>query len=245
MEPNWAADNLQVIRTLMERTALYRRALAPVMLLAGTIGVVAAAGGLALHLDTLRAFVGYWLAVSLVPGLGAVLIVATFIDLDHMVIPDAFTIWLGAAGIVLSFAVPSLHGRQDDLFLVASVRSGLDGISGLLVGSGLVLWIALLAEAVLKKEAMGFGDVKFVGAIGAFAGWPGAMFAVFMCQPFRMKLHAQKKRHLPRRFRLQLHRLDNSVAAACCRHQRPRRFQYRLMMGTVYTQHARFANFGE
>jgi leader peptidase (prepilin peptidase)/N-methyltransferase len=42
-----------------------------------------------------------------------------------------------------------------------------------------VLWIAVLAEAILKKEAMGFGDVKFVGAIGAFCGWQGAVFSVF------------------------------------------------------------------
>jgi leader peptidase (prepilin peptidase)/N-methyltransferase len=37
----------------------------------------------------------------------------------------------------------------------------------------------LLAETILRKEAMGFGDVKFVGAIGAFCGWQGAVFAVF------------------------------------------------------------------
>jgi leader peptidase (prepilin peptidase)/N-methyltransferase len=42
-----------------------------------------------------------------------------------------------------------------------------------------VLWIALIAEAILKKEAMGFGDVKFVGAIGAFCGWQGAVFSIF------------------------------------------------------------------
>src|SRR5512146_598871 len=109
----------------------------------------------------------------------ACLICATFIDLDHMIIPDAFTIWLAVAGVLLSVLLPSLHGRQHELFVVASLRSGVDSAVGLLVGSGLVLWIALVAETVLKKEAMGFGDVKFVGAIGAFTGWQGAVAAVF------------------------------------------------------------------
>jgi len=109
----------------------------------------------------------------------AALIAATFIDLDHMIIPEAFTLGLGVAGLLLSFAVPALHGQRHDLFVVASLRSTVEGLTGLLIGSGLVLWIALLAEAVLKKEAMGFGDVKFVGAIGAFTGWHGAVAAVF------------------------------------------------------------------
>ena len=42
METNWAAEHLQVIRTLMERSALYRRALAPVMLVSGVLGTGAA-----------------------------------------------------------------------------------------------------------------------------------------------------------------------------------------------------------
>lgn len=107
------------------------------------------------------------------------LIAATFIDLDHMIIPDVFTIGLGVVGVLLSTAVPAMHGQQSDYFLVDSLRAGLASLQGLLLGSGLVLWIALIAETLLKKEAMGFGDVKFVGAIGAFCGWQGAVFAIF------------------------------------------------------------------
>lgn len=109
----------------------------------------------------------------------SVLVCATFIDLDHMIIPDVFTIWAGVVGVVLSLVVPELHGRSHEFALIASVQSGTDSLLGLFVGSGLVLWIALLAEEILKKEAMGFGDVKFVGMIGAFCGWQGAVCSVF------------------------------------------------------------------
>ncbi|MBL9211662.1 MAG: prepilin peptidase [Opitutaceae bacterium] len=107
------------------------------------------------------------------------LVAATFIDLDHMIIPDVFTIGLGAVGVVLSGLVPALHGQHSDLFIVDSMRSGVTALQGLLIGSGVVLWIALTAETLLRKEAMGFGDVTFVGAIGAFCGWQGAVFTVF------------------------------------------------------------------
>lgn len=109
----------------------------------------------------------------------ALLVCATFIDFDHMIIPDRFTIGGAVVGVVLAFLVPALHGFDSGVALVDSLRSGLAAIVGLLIGSAVVLWIALLAEIVLKKEAMGFGDVKFLGAIGAFTGWEGALFAIF------------------------------------------------------------------
>lgn len=107
------------------------------------------------------------------------LVAATFIDLDHFIIPDVFTIGLGVVGVLLSVLVPALHGHAGDYFIVDSLRGGVSALQGLLIGSGLVLWIALIAETLLRKEAMGFGDVKFVGAIGAFCGWQGAVFAIF------------------------------------------------------------------
>lgn len=107
------------------------------------------------------------------------LVAATFIDLDHFIIPDVFTLGLGAAGLLLSALVPALHGQAGGGPLADGLRAGLASLQGLLLGSGLVIWIALTAEAVLKKEAMGFGDVTFVGALGAFCGWQGAVFAVF------------------------------------------------------------------
>src|SRR5205814_9661833 len=82
-------------------------------------------------------------------------------------------------GVLLSALVPALHGEREGIFFIDSLRSTAVSIQALLIGSGLVLWIALLAETLLKKEAMGFGDVKFVGAIGAFCGWQGAVFSIF------------------------------------------------------------------
>lgn len=107
------------------------------------------------------------------------LLAATFIDLDHFIIPDVFTIGLGVLGVMLSGLVPMLHGQQGEYFLLNHTRALVASLQGLLIGSGVVLWIALVAETLLRKEAMGFGDVKFVGAIGAFCGWQGAVFAVF------------------------------------------------------------------
>ncbi len=138
----------------------------------------------AVELLTAVLFLSCWLIFP--PGkavagavLCAIVICALFIDLDHMIIPDVFTVGGAATGLLLSLLVPSLHGQSHEFFAVASLRAGKEALLGLTVGSGLVLWIALWAEAILKKEAMGFGDVKFLGALGAFVGWKGALFGMF------------------------------------------------------------------
>jgi len=71
MESNWAAEHLQTIRTLMERSAVYRRALAPIMLFAGGTGLVTMVLGLCFDINTSRGFCGLWLAAAAVAVAGA------------------------------------------------------------------------------------------------------------------------------------------------------------------------------
>ena len=75
MQTNWAEENLQTIRTLMERSALYRRALAPIAIYAGVIGVAAAAMGICFKLESAWIFGLLWLSAAVAAIVGAFLIV--------------------------------------------------------------------------------------------------------------------------------------------------------------------------
>jgi membrane protease YdiL (CAAX protease family) len=74
MESNWASEHLQTIRTLMERSAVYRRALAPVMTFNGVVGTLAAVAGVAAGIDSPQGFIAYWLVVSVVAVAGSLLL---------------------------------------------------------------------------------------------------------------------------------------------------------------------------
>jgi leader peptidase (prepilin peptidase)/N-methyltransferase len=192
------------------------------------------------------------------------LIVATFIDFEHFIIPDEITLGGVLAGFALSFFLPGLHGAAS-----AGVALG-RSVLGIVVGAGVVYAILRLGklmfgrqllklepgakviftettlclgekeiayeeifyrrsdtivlaarrvelvdrcyseavirlspsvleigdekldpaavahleawgdEIVLPREAMGLGDVKFMGAIGAFIGWQGAVFSLMV-----------------------------------------------------------------
>jgi len=144
----------------------------------------------AVELLTALFFLGCWMSFSPFKALCgmlflSLLVVASFIDLDHRIIPDWLTIGGAAVGLFLSLCLPELHGLASAQvggalpFPLPHFRALGSSAAGLFIGSGLLLWIALVAEAFLKKEAMGFGDVKFVGMIGSFCGWHGAVFAIF------------------------------------------------------------------
>src|SRR5437660_2466791 len=75
MESNWAAEHLQVIRTLMERSALYRRALAPIMIFNGVIGIAGGVTGSLLNIGSTQAFIGFWAGVGLLALAGSFLLV--------------------------------------------------------------------------------------------------------------------------------------------------------------------------
>ena len=108
----------------------------------------------------------------------AILIAATFIDLYHMIIPDIFSIGGMLLGLTLSIVIPGLHGFSQG-GLEAHWYAWIEAMLGVFIGTSMIYWIATIGEIILKKPAMGEGDVKFLAAIGAFTGWQGALFSLF------------------------------------------------------------------
>jgi leader peptidase (prepilin peptidase)/N-methyltransferase len=94
----------------------------------------------------------------------AALIVVTFVDLDHGIIPNEISL----PGIVLGFACSFLFAGK-----------WIDSLIGLLVGGGVLLAVSLLYAAIRGKEGMGMGDVKLLAMLGAWLGWKSLLFIAF------------------------------------------------------------------
>jgi leader peptidase (prepilin peptidase)/N-methyltransferase len=94
----------------------------------------------------------------------SLLIVISFIDLDHLIIPDILSLGGLLLGVVFSFFRSSFAYT--------------DSLGGVLVGAGLLFAIAKLYELIRKREGMGGGDIKLLGMIGAFCGIKGVIFSL-------------------------------------------------------------------
>ena len=96
----------------------------------------------------------------------ASLMVVTFIDLDHRIIPDVITLPGIPICFAAGFALPAITYKE--------------ALLGILIGGGSLFLVAWTYSLVTKKEGMGGGDIKLLAMMGAIVGWKGVLFTIFV-----------------------------------------------------------------
>jgi leader peptidase (prepilin peptidase)/N-methyltransferase len=94
-----------------------------------------------------------------------VMVVITFIDLDHKLILDRLT--------YPSIAV--FYGAS----LLLPGRSWADGLVGAAVGYGVVWLVREVYYRITRREGLGLGDGKLLAVVGALLGWRGVVVSLF------------------------------------------------------------------
>ncbi len=110
---------------------------------------------------------------------GWIMLGVVIIDFETMLIPDRFSIGGAFLGLFLSVYFPALQGFAHPISVTHNVSAALSSLTGILIGSGFLYWIGAVAGRAFGREALGEGDVKLLGCIGAFCGWKGAVFCIF------------------------------------------------------------------
>ncbi|WP_291632503.1 A24 family peptidase [Clostridium sp.] len=91
--------------------------------------------------------------------LNSILIVVSFIDIEHQIIPNKIIIFTLVIGVLFSFI--------DNISFMSAV-------GGMLLGGGLMLLLALV------PGSLGGGDIKLMFVLGIFLGPKGALFALLL-----------------------------------------------------------------
>jgi len=159
------------------------------------------------------------------------LLVASFIDFDRREIPDASTLPAMAIGVLggclLGFVhlVPLWHQNPSSIYTITRLfwpdwevfrwppypgwfqtwphlHGLLVSVVGLLVAGGVTWGVRLMGYFVLRKEALGFGDVILMAVIGSFLGWQPALIAFVLAPAFAIlalpiQLLAHRDRYIP------------------------------------------------
>ncbi len=112
------------------------------------------------YLNSIFSFASHFLFFS-------ALIVAVRTDLQDLVIPQMFSIWLVPAGLVFAHL-----GFLKIIFL--------QSLFGAMVGYGILWIVAFLFKFFTKKDGLGEGDMEFLALIGAFLGPFGVWITILV-----------------------------------------------------------------
>lgn len=94
------------------------------------------------------------------------LVTVSFIDLDHRIIPDEFSL----SGIVLGLLGAALSPE----------RSFSDALVGMILGGGFLWAVAYMYLVLRKQDGLGGGDIKLLAWIGAYLGWVSVPFIILV-----------------------------------------------------------------
>lgn len=117
------------------------------------------------------------------------LIVASFVDIPHRIIPDEISV----GGMILGFILTAAKGFNLHPFSF-NPRPAISSLLGIIIGGGIIYLTGLIFDLVYFKllkrppiqgetESMGGGDVKLLAMIGAYLG-PGKAVLTFFLAPF-------------------------------------------------------------
>ncbi len=95
------------------------------------------------------------------------LIAITFVDIDHFIIPNGFVIF-GLAVLIVGLPMGWLPIDWEE------------GVSGAFVFAGFLFAIGLIGQFILKKESIGFGDIKLGLVLGGYLGVEYSVLALYL-----------------------------------------------------------------
>jgi leader peptidase (prepilin peptidase)/N-methyltransferase len=84
------------------------------------------------------------------------------IDYRLQIIPNRLNLTMFEIGLLITF-----------IYGIVNINIAIDMLLGMLAGAGIFLIITLIGGLIAGKEAMGFGDVKLMGALGLYFGLSG------------------------------------------------------------------------
>ncbi|MCI6459280.1 MAG: prepilin peptidase [Clostridium sp.] len=96
----------------------------------------------------------------------SLLIIITFIDIDHYIIPDELVIIGSIFAIIFNL-----------IFKVITIK---ESLLGALVCGGGILILVYIIEFIVKKEVMGGGDIKLFAMIGLFFGVKNSLLVALL-----------------------------------------------------------------